>query len=118
MQLGRFMQAATAAALAFAVGCSGTTTGCHLIGCESGLTVQGLAAGSEVCVDGKCAPVQADFAGRFPIDRSRKTHTVTSGDRRFEGPIVFTKFEPNGKGCGPTCYVATLVVATGGFRQG
>lgn len=93
-------------ALGFGAGCAAQD--CTLAGCRSGVTVNGLGInGPDMCFDGECHPVDSL---RFNIDHNRKSHIITIGTLRYEGPVALVKLQPNGAKCGPTCWRATLVI--------
>jgi hypothetical protein len=97
--------AGNAIAMTLLVSCSGAVD-CKMPTCLSGIVVENAPPDSIACVDGKCALAGVAMA----VDRRQKSYVVEVGTRRYEGPLVFSKFQLGGPGCGPTCYVARLVV--------
>jgi hypothetical protein len=58
---------------------------------------------SLACVDGKCALAGVAMA----VDRRQKSYVVEVGTRRYEGPLVFSKFQL----AGPDSTVALLAMS-------
>ena len=93
-----------------------TTNICTAVGCASGLRIAGALAGMNVCLDDVCEPfVSNDFFIDFPsLDERAKSHVLTVGLSRYEGPITFTKFQPNGSKCPPRCWQAAFTLNADG----
>ena len=93
-------------------GCS-LSSGCKLVGCSSGIRIQGANVNSEVCLDDVCHQIVGDFVDFDDAHEGDANHTVTIGDTKYTGPITFKKLLPNGPTCPPRCYQATFELANG-----
>lgn len=115
--MGRVVRGLGLAALA---GCgsslsSPTTTVCTAIGGYSGINVRGDAA-SQVCLDGACQATVPTAIGevmaRFDdVHEAEKSHVITAGAARYEGPVTFKMTMPNGAGCPPRLFQATMTLS-------
>jgi hypothetical protein len=100
------------------------TTVCTAVGGYSGIFIEGDPA-SKVCLDGECVTPNPDIRGvmaRFnDVHETEKSHIVTvtssGNEARYEGPILFKLNMPNGPGCGPRLYQATLTLRSGVLRS-
>ncbi len=121
------MRCAAGVMLCVLAGCasslsSPTTTVCTAIGGYSGITVRGDSA-AQVCLDGGCqATIPAangEVMARFDeVHESDKSHVVTVDLVRYEGPVPFKMTMPNGKGCPPRLYQATMTLRNGTLSLG